>query len=219
MILVVVAVLVARIRQDEVFKTRLKTSATLKLLIVNTVIYLVLSLPCLFLALPDSMLDILGTSYGYTIAGHQYYRLVSSMFTHASLDHLASNMISLTGLGLILEIMIGKKKMLTCYFASGLVGGLIATLIHGIILTDNVISVGASGAICGLIGCVLALLLSSRKKADFLNLLVIALLPMVFSMLDPTSGVDNVCHACGIVIGFACGALFSRGKSKSGFSC
>ena len=80
-------------------------------------------------------------------------RLFSSMFVHASIVHIAFNMFALAYLGVYAERAVGVPRYLLVYFASGIV----AALFHGAIAsyflhTGNVVLVGASGAISGVLG-------------------------------------------------------------------
>jgi rhomboid protease GluP len=80
-------------------------------------------------------------------------RLLSSMFVHASIAHIAFNMFALAYLGVYAERSVGVPRYFLVYFASGIV----AALFHGAIAsyflhTGNVVLVGASGAISGVLG-------------------------------------------------------------------
>lgn len=78
----------------------------------------------------------------------EFYRLIPSMFLHADLIHILFNLYALYILGPQLESFFGKVKYLIIYLVSGLIGGLITM----IFLHDGYVSIGASGAIFGLIG-------------------------------------------------------------------
>ncbi|UTI66542.1 rhomboid family intramembrane serine protease [Paraconexibacter antarcticus] len=89
-----------------------------------------------------------GELYGPSIAeGHQYYRLVTSGFLHAGLLHIGFNMYILWWLGNLLEPAIGKRRFVGLYFVSMLTGSIGALLV-----TPDSPTVGASGAIFGLMG-------------------------------------------------------------------
>jgi len=77
---------------------------------------------------------------------HQYWRLLSSAFLHENLIHIAFNMYLLYVLGMMLEPAIGSVRFATIYFTSLLVGS------FGVVLATDVASLGASGAIFGLMG-------------------------------------------------------------------
>ena len=83
----------------------------------------------------------------------QWYRLVTAMFLHASLLHLAFNMLALYWLGSIVEQALGSWRFLALYFVSGIAGS------AGALVFSNpfAVTVGASGAIYGIMGALLVL--------------------------------------------------------------
>jgi len=82
----------------------------------------------------------------------EWYRLITAAFLHASLIHLAMNMLILWIVGAPVEQAIGRGRFLALYFVSGLAGSAGALL-----LSPNAITVGASGAIFGILGAALVL--------------------------------------------------------------
>jgi membrane associated rhomboid family serine protease len=90
---------------------------------------------------------------GIAVADGDWYRLVTAMFLHGGLIHLAFNMLALWWLGSIVEQAIGTLRFLLVYLVSGLAGSAGALL-----MTDPLaITVGASGAIYGIMGALLIL--------------------------------------------------------------
>lgn len=139
---------------------------------------------------------------------HQYGRLVWAMFLHANTGHLFNNMIILLFLGAMLEAETGHLWFLFIYMASG-IGGNILSLILKVMHNSTAISIGASGAVFGLDGLLLALVLSSTKFRERMSPSRVLL--MVFLSLYEgyrTYNVDNAAHFGGLVIGFALGLLF-----------
>ncbi|MHA1257012.1 MAG: rhomboid family intramembrane serine protease, partial [Promethearchaeota archaeon] len=82
------------------------------------------------------------------IINGEYWRLFTSMFLHADIMHILSNMIALILFGSVVENNYSKLEYLLIYFISGLIGNLFSLLL----LPLNTISLGASVAIFGLIG-------------------------------------------------------------------
>ena len=142
----------------------------------------------------------------------QYYRLISHMFLHGGIEHIINNMLILYFLGNKLEEIISGKKYLLLYFASGILAGIVSMSYN--ILTDrNVYSVGASGAVFGVIGAMLAVVLLSRgRKAELTGrqMLLFALLSLYGGFAG--TGVDNAAHIGGFVFGFLI-MLFMYGKT------
>jgi membrane associated rhomboid family serine protease len=86
------------------------------------------------------------------VAHGEWYRMLTSMFLHANFIHLALNMVSLYFVGTILEHVIGGWRFLLLYLAAGLAGSAGA-----LVWSPNVPTVGASGAIFGILGALLVL--------------------------------------------------------------
>ena len=85
------------------------------------------------------------------LVDRQYYRLILSMFLHADIEHIVSNMIFLAGLGKMIEQAVGHVRFCILYLISGLGAGVLSMIYS--VLTGNIYNaVGASGAIFGLVG-------------------------------------------------------------------
>lgn len=87
----------------------------------------------------------------------QYYRFVTSIFLHADIEHIVSNMIYLAGLGQMVEQIIGHIRFAVLYLLSGFGAG-IFSMLYAVLTGDIYDAVGASGAIFGLIGALFILL-------------------------------------------------------------
>ncbi|MEQ8156058.1 MAG: rhomboid family intramembrane serine protease [Clostridiaceae bacterium] len=138
------------------------------------------------------------------IKAGEYWRLLTSAFLHGGLIHIAVNMYSLFYTGNYAEKIYGKRNFLGIYFLSAAGASLMS------MITDS-ISVGASGAIFGLLG---ALLIFAYKEKDkigkgFLkNLLSIVAINLVMGLMLPN--IDNFGHIGGLLTGVAAGYLFYR---------
>jgi rhomboid protease GluP len=91
---------------------------------------------------------------------HDYWRLVSSMFLHVGLLHLAANMIALWFLGEYTEAVLGHFKFLVLYLITGLAGSVLVVLLA----PPLVLTVGASGAIAGTFGALMAYAFLNRHR-------------------------------------------------------
>ncbi len=131
------------------------------------------------------------------IVDGEYYRLISSMFLHASLMHVVFNCLALRALGRDVEIFFGRSKFLIIYFISGFIGSL------GSFIFSYRVGVGASGAIFGLLGANLYLLTLNPKLykkiygTDMLSLIGINI---VIGFMVPN--IDNAAHLAGLVGGY-----------------
>lgn len=139
----------------------------------------------------------------------QPWRLLSGTFLHGGPAHLFLNLSALLLLGLMAEAKAGSGRWLLVYLLSG-VGGSVASLWWH---TQGVNSVGASGAIFGLYGLVLALLLTRRaalsrqERAGLLGLLLYFALSSLVGGLAGPAGTDNAAHLGGLATGLAAGTL------------
>ena len=88
----------------------------------------------------------------------QYYRFFTSIFLHADIDHIVSNMIYLFGLGQMIEQMIGHLQFGIVYLVSGFGAG-VFSIVYSVLTGDIYDAVGASGAIFGLIGALVILII------------------------------------------------------------
>jgi membrane associated rhomboid family serine protease len=133
----------------------------------------------------------------------EYWRLITSAFLHGSILHLGMNMLMLYWIGAPIENAIGRARFLILYLVSGLAGAAGALL-----LTDaNAITVGASGAIFGLLG---AAVVFERQGTHVLggSALSIIILNLVLTFAVPNISVGG--HIGGLVGGALGGLALSR---------
>ena len=135
----------------------------------------------------------------------ELWRLVTSMFLHGDVLHLFSNMLSLLIFGSYIELSFSKLKFVLIYFISGFLGSLLTVFL----LPLNTISLGASGAIFGLIGAALSILIFDRNNPLIILGLIYAFY-FVVSSFSP--GINYFAHIFGLIGGFASGILFRRNK-------
>ncbi|WP_347159915.1 rhomboid family intramembrane serine protease [Pontibacter chitinilyticus] len=152
---------------------------------------------------PDAAsLIAIGGNFGpYTLSG-EWWRLLTCVFLHAGIIHLAFNMLALVSVGRVLEPLVGKWPFLIAYLLCGLAGSITS------LWWDSMrAGVGASGAIFGMFGMLLVIMLLEQKlhwqqkKGMLLNLGFVLVLNLAFGM---KSGIDNAAHSGGLV----CGLLF-----------
>lgn len=176
---------------EKVFRSKFPM-ITYILIAFNVILYVA---PALFGELNNVILDF--CVHGPSIRYGQYYRLLTGAFLHTGLIHLAVNCYSLYVLGSQLESFLGKAKFIVVYFVSAIFGSLFSMTFNG-----DIASIGASGAIFGLMGGLLyfgyhyRVYLGNVIKSQILPLLVINL---VMGFL--TTGVDNAAHIGGLIGG------------------
>ena len=153
---------------------------------------------------------------GLTLHG-QPWRLLTSVFVHAGLSHLLLNLFSLWLLGLLVEDRVGPLRLLLVYLACGVGGSLASLWWH----ESGINSVGASGAIFGLYGLLLVLLLGKKlvlDKSDRRAMLGLVLYLVFSNLLSGLSGnIDNAAHVGGLAMGlFIAGPLALIGLKGGG---
>ncbi|KAJ8767681.1 hypothetical protein K2173_018239 [Erythroxylum novogranatense] len=136
------------------------------------------------------------------VHAHQGWRLVTCMWLHAGVIHLLANMLSLVFIGIRLEQQFGFARVGIIYLLSGFGGSILSSL-----FIQRNISVGASGALFGLLGAMLSELLTnwtiySNKVAALITLLVIIAVNLAVGILPH---VDNFAHIGGFLTGFLLG--------------
>jgi membrane associated rhomboid family serine protease/cytochrome c-type biogenesis protein CcmH/NrfG len=167
-------------------------------------------------AFPGEILGHFGANYGpYTLSG-DWWRLLTYMFVHADIWHIGFNMWCLWSLGSLCESLYGSWTFGAVYLISGVAGGLASVAWH-----PTIPSVGASGAIFGLAGALIASLYlgefsipSYVIQANLKSLLFFVGFNVLFgiSPIGDMFGVhvDNACHIGGLVSGLILGALIAR---------
>ena len=180
--------------QDQKYKDIPWCSAVLTA--INVVIFLI----CEFTG--DWLYDEGQFSVLYLTHSKEYYRLVTSMFLHADIGHLVNNMILLYFGGEIVEKTIGSVRYLVLFFVSGICGNLL-TAIYEVSTGMYFNSIGASGAVFGLIGGLLYLVITRKGYAAQISvrrmILMIAL--SLYSGFQSVR-VNNAAHLGGLLSGF-----------------
>lgn len=147
----------------------------------------------------------------------QYHRMLTSTFMHSGVAHLGINMISLNRLGTTTEPWFGTRRLAATYLLSGLAGNALSLR-----LGTAPLSVGASGAIFGLLGAWAVFL---YRNEDFFAAGGISVSSSLRSLLEscaltaaigfsPGSRIDNMGHLGGLAGGAACSYLFGPRLSK-----
>ncbi|MBL6835199.1 MAG: rhomboid family intramembrane serine protease [Candidatus Nanopelagicales bacterium] len=141
------------------------------------------------------------------VTGDEWYRLLTSAFLHGSFLHIAFNMYVLFALGPTLERILGHVRFTALYLLSALGGGVVSYFFSDI----TTVSVGASGAIFGLMG---ALVVAGRRlRYDVTQVLVLLGINVVIGFLAP--GIDWRAHLGGLVTGALVAAILVHAPRKS----
>ena len=154
-----------------------------------------------------------GANYKPLVAGGQWWRLVTSIFLHGGIMHLFANTFGLVFAGIFLEPRIGRVRFAGVYLATGILASITSLWWH-----DATVSVGASGAIFGLYGTLLALILTKAYPKDFGKAFLVSILIFVgYNLLMGLKGsIDNAAHLGGLISGFTIGLVLSRSIKAQG---
>lgn len=154
-----------------------------------------------------------------TLYGGRVETLLTSCFVHGSLLHIAFNMIALRQIGPFVERSAGAGRMAPLYLLSG-IGGSIGSAFFGWLSGAQRMSVGASGAICGLIGAALVIGYRLEGKDSPLMRAMARWLFAIFGLglvvtylarITGGGGFDNAAHAAGALAGASIAAGWRRG--------
>jgi rhomboid protease GluP len=176
------------------------------LIIINILIFAGLVLAGMHVLSPESQdLVAAGANFGpYTLTGEPW-RLFTSMFLHIGIIHLLVNMYALASIGGALEPLVGRRQFIVAYVLAGLAGSLISLWWN-----QQRISAGASGAIFGMFGMFMTMVLLEKtmswqeKKGMVLNLLGVIAFNLLFGL---QGGIDNAAHTGGLLLGIAYGGV------------
>lgn len=160
----------------------------------------------------------------FVLAGHQWWRLVTSTFVHSGIIHIATNMWCLYNLGLLGEPLMGTFGTVAAYLLTGVVGNLLSVALHpgamsgGHIVDYGVVSVGASGAVFGIAGVLIPLLGSKLLPVNRTEVARLRRSVIYFAVLNFVIGfgadafqtkvrIDNMAHLGGFLCGLLLGVL------------
>ena len=190
-------------------RQRPEAVCTIILIAVNVAVFFILSL---FGDTEDAVFMMQhGAMYSdFVIQDHEYYRLFTCLFLHFGIEHLLNNMVILGALGWNLELQTGKIRFLLIYFGSGLFGNVVSLIFHGA-AQEYTVSAGASGAIFGLMGALLWVVIANHGRLGRLSgrgMLVMVALSLYF----------GYAHIGGLVCGFLLALILYRKRSgRDGF--
>ena len=193
-----------------VLTTRAPVSVTVVLVGINLFMFVAMVLKGAPVMQPDAdQLLRWGANFGPLTIGGQWWRLLTAMFVHIGIVHLALNMWALWNLGMLAEYLYGAKTFLALYLLSGLAASLVS-LAHNPLVT----TAGASGAIFGVAGALIATLYlgklptpRSALRTSLISLIVFAGYSLAYGFVK--GGIDNGAHIGGLVSGLLLGAVLT----------
>ncbi|MEO8735940.1 MAG: rhomboid family intramembrane serine protease [Edaphobacter sp.] len=191
------------------------TPGTYLLLGINCAVYIWMVLTGVSPSEPTSR-DLIhfGAAQASLILHGQWYRLITATFVHVGLLHISTNMWCLWNLGLLGEPLLGPFGLVSVYLITGIAGNLLSLLIN-VVLRDNSVGAGASGAVFGIAG-ILIILLSNKKlpipwselkrlRKSVIWFAALNLLIGGATLFVPVIRIDNFAHLGGFLSGLALG--------------
>ena len=179
---------------------------------LNVVIYIILNM--FLLQNGIDVISHLDNSWMAVKLNGEYYRVFTSMFLHADIDHLLNNMFILFIIGKKYEDIEGKIRFVLVYFLGGILAS-IASLSYNMFMGNEIVSLGASGAIFALIGASVATVVKCRDKLRTVSkrqMILFALFSLYAGFRSTST--DNIAHLGGFVAGFLIGLVISEKSGK-----
>lgn len=202
------------VREDRASAPRTRPAVVTALRSTNTpvVTYSIIAL-CVLVFIAQSIPGTVGTmvdlfgAYRPRYTAQLPWTMVTSMFLHGSIPHIALNMFSLYIFGSILERSLGRGRFIALYLLSGFAGSVAVLL-----LAPTIAVVGASGAIFGLLG---AFFVIQRKLGgNNLQLVILIVLNLVIGFV-PGLNIAWQAHIGGLVVGAAVAFVYLRTRSQA----
>ncbi len=178
-------------------------TATPVVLMLNVLVFLLMAGSGISLIEPTArQIFDWGGNWGAASMGGQWWRLVTAAFVHIGFVHLFMNMAALVYAGAFLEPLIGTTRFVIAYLITAVAGSLLGSVMH-----PDIISAGASGAIFGLFGVLLALLTTSLIPPDIRRRLLLLMgFYVIYNLLSGMKeGIDNAAHIGGLIAGMSFG--------------
>jgi membrane associated rhomboid family serine protease len=183
-------------------RTRGAPVVTWALIATNVVIYLITVAQGGGINAPGGEVFTKGILFGPLVAQGDWWRLLTAAFLHASLIHLGLNMLALYWLGSAVEMFLGRARYLALYIVSGLAGSAGA-----LIVDPTQPTVGASGAIFGILGALLIIEYQQTGQLAGQAMSLIAI-NLIFSFAIPNISYGG--HIGGLLGGIAAALALSR---------
>jgi rhomboid protease GluP len=190
------------------------------IILINIAVFLVTQYSGLFGG-TDRMISRGGDFWYDVVKKHQYYRIITSMFMHSGISHIFNNMLVLLFVGSNLERAAGKLKYLFLYLGSGIIAD-ITSIVYNMWKDRNnsqiipEYSIGASGAIFGVVGAILYIIIINRGRFKDIDIRQMILF-IVFGLYGgiASAGIDNAAHIGGFLSGILLAVLIYRRPKRS----
>ncbi len=177
-----------------------KAMVTILLILINTIVFLAMEFTGGETI--STYMSWGATSYYEIVQDHEIYRLFTAVFLHANVSHIVSNMVVLAVVGYYLEPAFGSVRFLITYLAAGVIAN-IGSVYFFQDPGSLIVGLGASGAISGVMGALLFLMVRYRNNLMSMRSVqfFVILAGTAYKSFKPQTGVDNVCHIIGFISG------------------
>lgn len=194
--------------RSENFRTFLQLYPVVSVLVcIHILFWLLLQIPIPQLKILLSLLD----GYNAGVANGEYWRLITPIFLHIGIGHLFFNSISLVLFAPALERMLGKGKFIFVYIGSGMVANVATYIIEPLQYSH----IGASGAIFGILGVYLFIVVFRKGMIDQANSqIIISILVIGLVMTFFNSNINVVAHIFGMIGGFLFAPFVIRKRAQ-----
>ena len=184
-----------------------RLSPTTVLVALNFLVYIYTSIVGgSFLVTRTSVLLEIG-QYNLSVLHGAYWQLLTAMFVHVDITHIALNMLFLIIFGLRAEDLFSTTEYFTVYMLSGLAGNILTLFI----MATNTVSAGASGAIFGMYGAAIIYM----RKAFGQSIMGALIYSFLFLMLSTGAGVNVFAHFGGLAVGLIIGYILAKSRHKT----
>ncbi len=180
---------------------------TYSIIAINVIIFILMIIDGAGIMEPNGYVHLKwGSNFAPLTLSGDWWRLLSNVFIHFGVIHIAMNMYCLYTVGIYLEPMLGKIRYISAYLCTGILASVVSLWWH----SDPVNSAGASGAVFGVYGVFLALLTSNlipkrARTALLQNIGVFVVFNLLYGL---KGGIDNAAHIGGLLSGIIIGYGF-----------
>lgn len=197
------------------------TAANIVIIVFNVLVFMLTNYTHIFGG-SDLVVEKGALSWYQVKESSEYYRIITSMFMHSDISHLFNNMLVLLFIGGILERTVGKFKYLIIYFSSGIIAGVCSISYNmwreygNAPYEKTTISIGASGAIFGIVGAILCIIIFKRGRLEQINFRQIIMF-VILSLYNgfANSRIDQAAHVGGFLAGLILTAIIYRRRNTN----
>lgn len=173
------------------------------LIAIHIVLYILMAMPISI----GSFIFEKSVGINLFIANGEYWRLITPIFAHKHFSHMLFNSFSLVLFGPGLERMLGKARFILVYLASGIIANIATFIVKPL----TYVHLGASGAIFGLFGYYIALIVFQKNQLSHENrqiIITISVIAVIMTFFQ--ANINVTAHIAGLVAGFSIGSIFLR---------